>query len=87
MAWTLTDDITQYQSVAGDLLNADAVRNTVLLSVPASLPSRIACCFCSRAESVDRDLRPSLPICGLLSFRPASPARCPIPADVVQQAE
>ncbi len=39
MAWTLTDDIADYHRAAGDLLNADAVRNTVLLSVFASLVS------------------------------------------------
>jgi predicted GNAT family acetyltransferase len=39
MAWTLTDDIADYHRAAGHLLNADAVRNTVLLSVLASLVS------------------------------------------------
>ena len=39
MAWTLTDDMADYQRAVGDLLNADAVRNTVLLSVLASLAS------------------------------------------------
>ncbi len=37
MAWTLTDDIASYQAAAGGLLRADPVRNTVLLSVLASL--------------------------------------------------
>jgi phage gp46-like protein len=39
MAWTLTDDLADYHRAAGHLLNADAVRNTVLLSVLASLIS------------------------------------------------
>lgn len=39
MAWTLTDDLADYHRAAGHLLNADAVRNTVLLSVLASLVS------------------------------------------------
>ncbi len=37
MAWTLTDDMASYQAAAGDFLAADAVRNTVLLSILASL--------------------------------------------------
>ncbi|HEX5189289.1 MAG TPA: GNAT family N-acetyltransferase [Streptosporangiaceae bacterium] len=37
MAWTLTDDIASYRAAAGGLLSADPVRNTVLLSVLASL--------------------------------------------------
>jgi predicted GNAT family acetyltransferase len=39
MAWTLTDDIADYQAAARGLLSADPVRNTVLLSVLASLAS------------------------------------------------
>jgi predicted GNAT family acetyltransferase len=37
MAWTLTGDIAEYQTTAGGLLNADPVRNTVLLTILASL--------------------------------------------------
>jgi GNAT superfamily N-acetyltransferase len=37
MAWTLTHDIEAYQSAAGGLLTSEPVRNTVLLSVLASL--------------------------------------------------
>src|SRR5215813_15162916 len=39
MAWTLTHEIADYQAAAGGLLSADPVRNTVLLSVLASLVS------------------------------------------------
>jgi predicted GNAT family acetyltransferase len=37
MAWTLTDDIDAYLAAAGGLLSSEPVRNTVLLSVLASL--------------------------------------------------
>src|ERR1022692_2824068 len=37
MAWTLTRDIDAYQAAAGRLLSSQPVRNTVLLSVLASL--------------------------------------------------
>ncbi len=37
MPWSLTDDIASYQTAAGGLLKADPVRNTVLLSILASL--------------------------------------------------
>jgi len=37
MAWTLTDDVDAYQTAAGGLLSSEPVRNTVLLSVLASL--------------------------------------------------
>ncbi len=37
MAWTLTDDMAAYQAAAGDFLAADPVRNTVLLSILASM--------------------------------------------------
>jgi predicted GNAT family acetyltransferase len=37
MAWTLTHDLDAYQSAAGGLLTSQPVRNTVLLSVLASL--------------------------------------------------
>jgi predicted GNAT family acetyltransferase len=39
MAWTLTHEIADYQAAAGGLLSADPVRNTVLLTVLASLVS------------------------------------------------
>ena len=39
MAWTLTGEIADYQAAAGGLLTADPVRNTVLLTVLASLAS------------------------------------------------
>src|SRR5690349_15799594 len=39
MGWTLTDDIAAYQRAVAPLLEADPVRNTVLLSVLASLAS------------------------------------------------
>jgi predicted GNAT family acetyltransferase len=39
MAWTLTDDVAACQQAAGGLLQSDPVRNTVLLSVLASLIS------------------------------------------------
>ncbi len=37
MAWTLTDDMAAYEASAGDFLAADPVRNTVMLSILASL--------------------------------------------------
>ena len=39
MAWTLTDEVADYQAAAGGLLSADPVRNTVLLTILASLAS------------------------------------------------
>src|SRR5579859_8164279 len=37
MAWTLTDDVGQFQQAVGALLRAEPERNTVLLSVAARL--------------------------------------------------
>ena len=37
MAWTLTDDVDAFQAAAGGLLGSEPVRNTVQLSVLASL--------------------------------------------------
>jgi|SRR5215470_1886626 len=40
MAWTLTEDIGTYLATVDELLRSDAVRNTVLLTVLASLSRR-----------------------------------------------
>jgi hypothetical protein len=39
MAWHVTSDIDEFENAAGDFLLADPVRNTVLLTVTASLKS------------------------------------------------
>src|SRR5215469_2232545 len=40
MAWTLTDDVGSYLATVDELLRSDPVRNTVLLTVLASLSRR-----------------------------------------------
>jgi GNAT superfamily N-acetyltransferase len=42
MAWHVTSDIDEFDAVAGDFLRADPVRNTVLLTVAASLRASAA---------------------------------------------
>jgi predicted GNAT family acetyltransferase len=85
MAWTLTDDVGSYLATVDELLRSDPVRNTVLLTVLASLSRRGPMAFGSARPVLGWWSPDGVPRAAVLQTPPRPLLTTALPGDSAQQ--